>query len=179
VLATTALFVPFVFLPAFAREHGASDVAAAVLISIIGGTSIVGRLILGPIGDRIGVLPLFKLTVLTMGASYAIWLLSAYAWLVVFAAVLGTSYGSRIAAVPSVLIELFGMENLATTLGIFFTATGIAALLGPTLAGLAVEVSGSYAGGIVFALAAGLLGFAVIAPLQTATGDGDAKSNPG
>ena len=168
VLATTALFVPFVFLPAFARDHGASEVAAAALISVIGGASIVGRLILGPIGDRIGVMPLFKLTVLTMGASYAIWLLSTYAWLVVFAAVLGTSYGSRIAAVPSVLIELFGMENLATTLGIFFTATGIAALLGPMLAGLAVELTGGYGGGIVFALTAGLLGFAVIAPLRTA-----------
>jgi MFS family permease len=170
VLATTALFVPFVFLPAFARQHGASEVAAAALVSIIGGASIVGRLILGPVGDRIGVLPLFKVTVLMMAGSYAIWLLSDYGWLVVFAAVLGTSYGSRIAAVPSVLIDLFGLENLATTLGIFFTATGIAALLGPILAGLAVEVSGGYGGGIGFALAAGLLGFIVIAPLRTATG---------
>ena len=167
VLATTALFVPFVFLPAFAIDHGASEVAAAALVSIIGGTSIAGRLILGPVGDRIGVLPLFKVTVLAMGASYAIWLLlPAYAGLVVFAATLGTAYGSRIAAVPSVLIEFFGPENLATTLGIFFTATGVAALLGPMLAGVAVKLSGGYAGGIAFALAVGLLGFAVIAPLD-------------
>lgn len=60
VLATTALFVPFVFLPAFARDHGASEVAAAALVSVIGGASIIGRLVLGPIGDRLGVLPLFK-----------------------------------------------------------------------------------------------------------------------
>ena len=54
VLATTALFVPFVFLPAFARDHGASEVAAAALVSIIGGASIIRRLVLGPIGDRLG-----------------------------------------------------------------------------------------------------------------------------
>ncbi|HKS88917.1 MAG TPA: MFS transporter [Stellaceae bacterium] len=166
VLATMALFVPFLFLPAFAREHGAGEVAAAALVSMIGGTSIIGRLVLGPVGDRIGVVRLFKATVLAMGLSYAIWLLTGYWWLMLFAVVLGTSYGSRIAAVPVVLIELFGLENLGSTLGIFFTATGVAALLGPALAGLAVELSGGYRGAILFALAAGLLGFALVAPLR-------------
>jgi MFS family permease len=162
-LATTALFVPFVFLPAFARDHGASEIAAAALVSLIGGTSIVGRLVLGPIGDRVDVLRLFKITTMMMAISYAIWLFSAsYVWLVVFAVVLGTNYGSRIAAA---LIELFGLDNLGTTLGVFFTATGVAALLGPPLAGIAVDLSGSYYGAILFALAAGLLGFAAIAPL--------------
>jgi MFS family permease len=71
VLATTALFVPFVFLPVFARDQGASEVAAAALVSAIGGASILGRLVMGPIGDWLGVLPLFKLTVFMMGASYA------------------------------------------------------------------------------------------------------------
>jgi predicted MFS family arabinose efflux permease len=168
VLATTALFVPFVFLPAFARDHGASDVAAATLVSLIGGTSIAGRLVLGPIGDRIGVLRLFKITTLMMAISYAIWLFSSsYVWLSVFAVVLGLNYGSRIAAVPAVLIELFGLDNLGTTLGAFFTATGFAALLGPLLAGIAVDLSGSYYAGILFALATGILGFAAIAALQS------------
>ena len=167
-LATTALFVPFVFLPAFARDHGASDIAGAALVSLIGGTSIAGRLVLGPIGDRAGVLRLFKITTLTMALSYAIWLFSSsYAWLVVFAVVLGAGYGSRIAAVPAVLIEFFGLDNLGTTLGAFFTATGLAALVGPPLAGIAVDLSSSYDGGILFALATGLLGFAAIAALRS------------
>jgi MFS family permease len=166
VLATSALFVPFVFLPAFARAHGAGEVAAASLISVIGGTSILGRLVLGPLGERIGVVTLFKLMVLVMALSYAIWLLSTYWWLVAFAVVLGMSYGSRIAAVPAVLIELFGTAHLGTMLGVFFTATGLAAVIGPSLAGLAVEASGFYDGAILFALASGLLGFAAILPLR-------------
>jgi hypothetical protein len=48
-----------------------------------------------------------------MAISYAIWLFSSsYVWLSVFAVVLGLNYGSRIAAVPAVLIELFGLDNL-------------------------------------------------------------------
>jgi predicted MFS family arabinose efflux permease len=166
VLATTALFVPFVFLPAFARDHGASEVSAAALVSVIGGASIIGRLILGPIGDRLGVLAVFKLTVLMMAISYAIWLFSSsYDSLMIFAVVLGIGYGSRISAVPGVLIEYFGLQNVGTLLGVFFTASGLSALLGPLLAGLAVDLSGSYSGGIIFALATGFLGFVAIASL--------------
>jgi MFS family permease len=36
-LATMALFVSLVFLPTFAREHGASEIAAAALLSLFGG----------------------------------------------------------------------------------------------------------------------------------------------
>jgi MFS family permease len=84
----------------------------------------------------------------------------------VFAVVLGTAYGSRIAAVPGVLIEYFGLQNVGTVLGVFFTASGLSALFGPLLAGLAVDLTGGYFGGIVFALATGFLGFAAIAPLR-------------
>ena len=42
----------------------------------------------------------------------------------IFAVVLGIGYGSRISAVPGVLIEYFGLQNVGTLLGVFFTASG-------------------------------------------------------
>lgn len=139
-LATTALLVPFVFLPSFARDHGASEVAAASLLSFIGGVGTVGRLGIGVLGDRMGTVGLFKTTVFVMGASYAIWLVSpAYGWLIVFAAILGFGYGARISLMPSVLIEFFGLQNLGGLLGVFFTASGFSAVLGPPVAGLIVD----------------------------------------
>jgi len=80
--------------------------------------------------------------------------------------VLGIAYGSRIAAVPGVLIEYYGLQNVGTVLGVFFTASGLSALLGPLLAGIAVDLTASYSGGIIFALATGLLGFVAIAWLR-------------
>ena len=44
-----------------------------------------------------------------------------------FAIVLGLAYGVRIALMPGVLIEAFGTKDLGAMLGIFFTATGVAA----------------------------------------------------
>jgi hypothetical protein len=58
----------------------------------------------------------------------------SFAWLVVFAAMLGLGYGLRIALMPAVLIELLGVRNLGAILGVFFTASGVSAILGPPLA---------------------------------------------
>jgi predicted MFS family arabinose efflux permease len=168
VLATAALFVPFVFLPAFALDQGASQVMASTLISVLGGMSVVGRLGLGVVGYRVGTLRLFKIATFVMGISYVMWLTTttAYGGLVVFAAVLGLGYGVRIALMPVVLIELFGLHNLGAVLGVFFTATGISALLGPPLAGLIADCTGSYRWVAAFAFAMGLLGFAAVLRLK-------------
>jgi MFS family permease len=166
VLATVALFVPLVFMPAFALEQGASQVAAAALISLLGGMSVVGRLGLGALAARADTLRLFKAATLVMAMSYALWLATdSYCWLVVFVAVLEVGYGVRISVIPAVLIDFFGLEGLGAILGIFFTATGIAALAGPLLAGAVVDLTGSYRWCVVFALAMGLSGFATIVSL--------------
>jgi MFS family permease len=167
VLATTALFVPIVFLPAYASAHGASQVAGPALLSLLGGVSILGRLGIGMFAERVGTARLFKASVLLMGLSYLLWLLApSYEWLAVFSAALGLGYGVRISLMPAVLIELFGVRNFGAVLGIFFTASGVSAVLGPPLAGFIVDATGTYQGGIVFALTAGMLGFAAVAPLR-------------
>ena len=97
VLATIALFVPFVFLPAYVTIHGGSQVAGAALLSLLGGVSILGRLGIGVFADRIGTARLFKASVLLMAASYFLWIIApSYIWLVGFAVTLGLGYGLRI-----------------------------------------------------------------------------------
>ena len=166
-LATTALFVPFVFLPQFAVSNGASPVAASALLSILGGVSVVGRLGIGFLGDRVGSLRLFKVAVLAMAASYIIWLVMPGYWmLVIFSVCLGLAYGVRIALVPGVLIEFCGMQHLGMLLGVFFTATGIASVIGPLLAGYVIDYTGNYQWGIAVAVVLGTLGFLAVVPLQ-------------
>lgn len=167
VLATTALFVPLVFLPAYASAHGASAVAGSALLSLLGGVSVLGRLGTGVLGEKMGTARLFKASVLLMAASYLLWLAApSYAWLAVFAATLGLGYGLRIALMPAVLIDLFGVRNLGAILGVFFTASGASAILGPPLAGFIVDATGSPRWAIVYALATGTLGFAAVALLR-------------
>ena len=61
-LNTLALFFPFVFLAPYARAQGINNVAAASLVGIIGGASIIGRLGFGALGDRVSRIRLFQTT---------------------------------------------------------------------------------------------------------------------
>jgi MFS family permease len=102
--------------------------------------SILGRSGIGFISRNVGLVRLYKWSVLMMAASYLLWLpFSGYGWLIAFAATLGFGYGVRIALTPVVLIEFFGLGNLGTTLGVFFTASCISAVCGPLAAGLIID----------------------------------------
>jgi MFS family permease len=172
VLATTALFVPFVFLPVYASNHGASQFAGSALLAMLGGVSILGRLGIGALSEKVGTPMLFKASVLLMAISYLLWLTApSYPWLVAFAAALGFGYGFRMSLMPTVLIELFGVQHLGAVLGIFFTASGVSAILGPPLAGFIVDVTANYQWSIVFALLAGTAGFALVVPLKISRGN--------
>jgi MFS family permease len=166
VLGTIALFVPLVFLPAFAVARGADPVAASWLISIIGGASVLGRLGIGYAAAGRTLL-LYKGSILVMAASYVLWLLlPSYVWLVAFAAVLGIAYGVRIALVAPVLIELFGASRLGGLLGTFFTATGIAGLAAPIAANLAVDYWGSDIASVGVAIKFGAFAYALVLYLK-------------
>ncbi|HEX6611247.1 MAG TPA: MFS transporter, partial [Hyphomicrobiaceae bacterium] len=84
----------------------------------------------------------------------------------VFSIVLGFAYGVRISLVPAVLIDIFGRQNLGFILGVFFTASGLASVLGPILAGVIFDATGSYQWCIALALGMGVLGTIAIAPLR-------------
>jgi MFS family permease len=167
VLATMGLVTSMVFLPPFAHATGVSPVAASALVSVIGGMSILGRGGIGVISQKMGLLRLYKSSVLVMAVSYLLWLpFTDYGWLVAFAATLGFGYGVRIALTPVVLIEFFGLGNLGAMLGVFFTASSISAVCGPLMAGAIIDQTGSYQWGVAFALVTGVLGFIVVAPLR-------------
>jgi MFS family permease len=166
-LSSLALFVPFVYLPAFAHDHGTSEVAAAALIGAIGGASVAGRLVLGALADRIGVMFLLKTCYLVLALSFAIWMVgSSYPVLFAFALVLGAGYGGFVALSPAVIVELFGVGKLGTMMGLMFTSGGVGALLGPPLAGVIIDWSGTYQWAIVYSLISALASYAVLLPLR-------------
>lgn len=131
------LFVPFVFIATYAEERGSAEVWAAVLISLIGGASVVARLGLGALADRVGALRLFRLSFAIMAASHLIWLTAGdrYWQLIIYALILGFGYGGFIALSPTVAAQQFGLTGLGGLLGTLYTAAGVGSLLGPPIAG--------------------------------------------
>ena len=160
-------FFPIVFLVSYAIAQGIDEIAAASLLGISGGASVVGRLGFGALGDKISRLRLYQSTFLIIRFSFPIWLVSAnsFTLLIVYAILFGAGWGGFIALSPVVAAEIFGPVGLGTILGATYTAAGIAGLLGPTLAGYLIDKSGSYQPAIIGAMIVAFLGFLLLIPL--------------
>ena len=166
-LTSLALFVPFVFLVPYAKAQGIDEVAAASLVGIIGGASIVGRLGFGALGDKISSIRLFQTTFFMVAISYLVWLLASdsFTLLILYAALLGAGYGGFIVLSPTVAAEIFGLVGLGTILGAMYTAAGFGGLLGPTLAGYLIDNTGSYNAAIITAMIFAFFAFLLLIPV--------------
>ena len=165
-LLSLALFLVFIFLTPYAEEHDIRKTPAAALVGIVGAASVVGRLALGAVADRLGAVRAYKGSFLAIAASYPLWLFSTgYPGLVAFAVVFGVAYGGFIALSPAVMAHLFGTATMGRLVGLLYTSAGIGALVGPPLAGLTVDKTGSYRWGIGAAMALAAAGWLVLLPL--------------
>ena len=166
VLASVALFVPLVFLPSFAGALGADPVAGAALVGVVGVASVLGRLAIGALADRLGRIRTYQASYAILAASFALGVpAGSYPALVAFAAVLGVGYGGWIALQPAVIADLFGLRGLGGVVGLIYTAGGVGALVGPPLAGLLIDGSAGYGGAVARAAVAGLGAFLALLPL--------------
>jgi MFS family permease len=135
-----AIYISFVFLPVFAGDIGSSRVAAAGLIGYIGAASVGGRLGLGTLAPRFGLMRMYQGSYLILLISFGVWLTAgSYTTLVVFALLMGVGYGGIAAMAPAVAAFTFGIEGLGELLGILFTGFGVAALCGPPAAGILID----------------------------------------
>ena len=164
---SVALFIPFVFVVQYAKEQGISSSSAAFLITSLGVGSVLGRLGLGVVGIRVGVLPLIIMCFAIQPLSYVIWLVagSNYILLLLFAALLGVGYGGFVALSPVAVVGIFGLEGFGGVLGVQYTSAGLGALVGPIGAGAIIDATGSYTVAIVGAIFISLLATFSVLPL--------------
>ncbi len=163
---SSSLFTAFVYMADYVDTTGTQG-SAALLLGLVGLASIVGRLGLGALGAKVGILVLFKLSCLALGLSYLIWIVAGtnYAVLVLFSLVLGVAYGGIIALSPAVVAQLYGTAGMGGVLGALYTANGFGGLIGPPVIGRIIDTSGHTAAQVA-AVAAGLLGTALLYRLK-------------
>ena len=155
-----AVFVPFVHGVQFAQSLGASLQTASTVISAIGIGGLIGRLVMGPVSDRIGrknavMLSLFieTLSFLGMAASNSLWLL--YPSAVAF----GFAYGGGVVAFPPLVADLFGRAHAGSIVGRIFATAGTMAAPGQYAAQMLQEALGNYRWPFLFSGMANALAF--------------------
>jgi len=120
-------------------------IIAASILSFIAGISIIGRLGIGFISDRIGS-RLALTACLSLITVALIWLLFVgEIWMFyVFAVVFGLAYGGFVSLLTVVAAELFGLKSLGTMLGGLFFVGLIGGAIGAPLSGSIFDITGSY-----------------------------------
>ncbi len=161
-LMSIGLFVAFAFVVPFATDAGISSSGASRLVAVIGLASIVGRLGLASLSSRFGVVAVYRGALAVMPIAFMIWLIAdgSYLLLVLFAAVLGVSYGGFVAIAPAMVIEQAGVEALGRKMGVVFLSFGIGGLIGPPAAGAIADATSGRT--VPISIATGVLLLAVL-----------------
>jgi predicted MFS family arabinose efflux permease len=163
-ICSFGVFVPFVHLVPFARDHGITGSTAALLLGVIGIGSTAGRFFLGTIADRMGRERSLLMMFIGMAASLSIWAFSANVWsLAIFAFVFGVFYGGWVAVLPAVVMDYFGGRNVAAIIGVLYTSVAFGTLIGPSGAGFVFDLSHSYELPIIASAATNVLAALIMA----------------
>ena len=149
------VFIPFVHLAPYALDHGHPDRAGVLLLSLMGVGSIGGRFFLGGLADRFGRRGALLLMFAGIFLAQILWLASSsLPALACYALLHGCFYGGFVALIPAVAMDYFGLRSVNGVIGLLYTSVAFGTLMGPTFAGLAFDLAGSYA--LPIAVSAGL-----------------------
>ena len=129
----------------YARDMGIPSTLAAAALGTLGGFTVVGRLFMGVIVDRLGWqrglvlgnLGAGVLCILLLGVN-SVWML--YLFVVLY----GFFSGSLVTAQLGLISHLFGTKYLAQIIGLIYGLAIFVAAFGPTIAGFVFDVRGSY-----------------------------------
>jgi MFS family permease len=146
--------IMIVHMVSYATDLEITEIIAASILSVIGGLSIVGRVGVGGVCDRIGN-RLSLLIVLALLSVALFWLLLAKElWMFyLFAVVFGFSYGGLVALNTPITAELFGLRSIGAILGMVIFISSVGGALGPIVASCILDINGSYQ--LVFRICAG------------------------
>lgn len=141
--------VPFVYLVPYSLSAGVSPQQAALVMSILGVSGIIGTITFGWIADRKCLRPYrvvsYMLAVGSEGLSCLFLpLLSGFSLLVPFSLIYGYFDGAYVALIPVVTSDTVSSAQLTSALGVVYFLHAIPYLISPPIGGWLVDQTGSY-----------------------------------
>ncbi|KAJ9062170.1 hypothetical protein DSO57_1013451 [Entomophthora muscae] len=138
-LATTfwamGYLIPFIILPTYTASLGFPSQDNGLLLGILNGATALGRIVLGPVADRVGRIEIMAMTSVTASLSCLIWIYATtFTHVAIFCVIFGTTAGSFLSLLSVVARQLFPDESVAGITGLAYFATGLPYLIGTPIA---------------------------------------------
>jgi MFS family permease len=146
-------------LSALLTDRGLTTGNAALCASILGGSSLLGRVVVGWLLDRFfGPRVALAINLITALGIFLLARASSFPAGCLAAALIGVGAGGEAATTPYLLTRYFGLRAFSTLYGLTWTFYAAAGAIGPVILGRAFDATGSYSS--LLALLAGALGIA-------------------
>ena len=159
-----------------ATDTGIPAMNAAFIISLLGGSNLAGRLLMGRVSDSIGRKNTGVIcSLLVVGTM--IWLLwSRDLWMFyLFGVVCGFFFGGLDPCITALIGDSFGLRNIGIIMGTLNATWGLGSAIGPYVGGLVFDVNGSY----FWAFLAGAVAMLMVALLVALIGRGTKATSDG
>lgn len=144
-----------------------SQQQSANIISLVLAASILGRLLMGWLADR---MPKKYVMILiysiVAGSIPLLYLANTPGVIYLFAFIFGIGLGGDYMIIPLMAAELFGVKVMGRVMGLILTFDGIAEAFSPMLVGWMRDKGGSYANGFALLMVLGVIGIIAVSMLQ-------------
>ncbi|NXE81271.1 MOT2 protein, partial [Cochlearius cochlearius] len=154
ILAAMSFFVPPLFLVPLSYSLGIDESWTASLLSILAMVDFAGRLLCGWYANLHVTKTVHLLTMTITLISTSLMLLplaNNYLSLAIFTGFYGFFFGTTVAVHITVLADVVGMPDFDSALGLFMLIRSTGGFVGPSLAGLIVDMAGDYRAGFYMA----------------------------
>ncbi len=131
------------------------------LVAVLAIFNACGRLAMGFLSDKIGRVYTFMIIFALQGIN--MFLFASYNTplaISVGTALAGIGYGGLLSLFPSITADYYGVKNFGGNYGVLYTAWGVSGAIGPIIAGITVDKTGTY--DLAYQISAGLLAVAFI-----------------
>jgi MFS family permease len=164
------IFAIMVHLVPHAIDLGISPGTAALMLTVVGVSGIAGRLILGPIGDKLGnkYVLLFGFIILAIDFIWLIFIKESL-HLYIFSALFGFIYGGVQSSESPIVAWLFGTKSHGKIFGVACLAFALGSATGIFTAGLIFDVFNSYTMAIYVMATASIIGLILSTTLKPTT----------
>jgi OFA family oxalate/formate antiporter-like MFS transporter len=136
------------------------------LVGLLAIFNAIGRPVAGFTSDKIGRLRIMMIVFTIQGINMA--LFATYTsplGISIGTALAGIGYGSLLSLFPTTVADYYGVKNFGGNYGVLYTAWGISGTIGPIIAGIVVDKTGTY--NLAYMISAGLLVVALILAVMT------------
>jgi len=149
-LLNIGIYAVFTFFADRAISFGISETKSSTLVSIIGFSNFLARILSGVLVDKFRSRTLTILTVIHLVNGVSILLsqfLTSFPAQAVAAAIFGAGFGTKVTCMV-VLVSLID-ENVTHLLSVIYLSVGVSSLIGPSFIGYLLDTTGSHLSGFI------------------------------